>query len=156
MGWVGILTSLAASLVYAAFWLLSKAFIQKRKAKRFVGRYEMVNREGTPFTGGTVTIERRSWREDLLSPEPVLTAFAERGAGPAPGTLEWKAVVEAHGFSNAASGNYMYTNRGSGSLRFELSADEKEITEYGTPFNPKSPPFIVVLKRLPHSDHKHR
>jgi hypothetical protein len=108
----------------------------------------MVKRDGTPFTHGTVTIERRNWFHDLLSPEPVLTAFAEREDGPAPGTFEWSAIVEVHGFSNTASGNYIYEDRGSGSLRFELSANENEITEYGTPFNPEHQPFIVVLKWL--------
>jgi hypothetical protein len=147
---LGVLSSFIASVLYFVFWLVSKAFVQSRKAKRFVGIYEMLNRDGSPITGGTVTIERRIWWEDLFSPEPALTAFAERGAGPAPGTFEWKAVVDIHGFSNTATGNYVYENQSGGSLRFELSTDEKEITEYGTPFKTNEQAFILLLKKRQH------
>ena len=145
---LGTLSSLAASVVYAAFWLLLKAFIQKNRAKQFAGVYRMFGSDGSQPTGGTVRIERKNWWEDLLSSAPALAVSAEHGAGHAPGTEEWNAVVEMRGFSNTASGYYSYRNRTGGSLRFELFDGGKEITEYGTPFDPESRPFILVLKRV--------
>jgi hypothetical protein len=145
---LGVLSSLVASFVYAALWLLLNALIQRSRAKRFVGVYRMFGADGSEPTGGTVRIERKNWREDLLSSSPALAVSAEHGAGRAPGTEEWNAIVEMRGFSNTASGYYSYRNRSGGSLRFELFDGGKEITEYGTPFEPGSRPFILTLKRV--------
>jgi len=146
--WLGVLSSLVASVVYIAGWLLLKALIQRNRANRFTGVYSMFGPDGSQPIGGTVRMERKKWWEDLMSSGPALAVSAEYGTGAAPGTEEWNAVVEVRGFSNTASGYYSYRNRTGGSLRFELFAGGKEITEHGTPFNPESSPFILVLKRV--------
>jgi len=99
-------------------------------------------------TGGTVTISHVDsiWKNLTIS-APLLSVFAEHGAGKAPGTEDWEATVEVLGLSEMASGFYRYPNREGGGLRFALSGfDADQIIEYGTPFD-QSAPFIRVLIR---------
>ena len=144
----GIGSSLVASVVIALIGLLVKARGQQASASRFTGTYQMFGRDGSEPTGGTVRIERIDWWEDLQSSVPFITASAEHGTGNAPGTEDWIAVVEVRGRSTTAAGYYTYQNREGGSLRFELTNGGNEITEYGTPFDSKSSPFIKRLKRV--------
>jgi hypothetical protein len=144
---VGIASSLVASLIYAALALLITERVRKNRAKPFTGIYRMYDPSGSQPTGGTVRIERKNWMENLLSSAPILTVSAEHGTGPAPGTENWTCTVEVLGLLKTASGYYSYPNREGGALRFNLSDDANEITEYGTPFDPQSRPFIRILKR---------
>jgi hypothetical protein len=148
-GGIGIVSSLIAAVVYAVVALLVTVRVRKRRAKTFTGKYRMLESDGSRPTSGTVTIERKGWVENLLSPSPVLTVFAEHGSGHAPGTEDWRGTVEIVGLSNIAGGYFFYRNRAGGALRLQLSDDGKEITEYGTPFDPTSRPFIKVLQREP-------
>jgi hypothetical protein len=63
---------------------------------------------------------RKGWVENLLSPSPVLTVFAEHGSGHAPGTEDWRGTVEIVGLSNIAGGYFFYRNRAGGALRLQL------------------------------------
>lgn len=104
----------------------------------------MFERGGLQPSGGTVKLERGKWREDLQSFAPSLTVFAKHSTG----TEDWTGVVEVNGHSKTATGYYAYQNRDGGSLRFKLTNGGDEIIEYGTPFDPKSSPFIKSLKRM--------
>jgi len=145
--WLGVASSLVASIIYAGLALLIAERVRTKRAKPFTGRYRMFGPEGSTPMGGIVKIERKKWVENLLSSAPILIVFAEHGSGRAPGTKDWSATVEVLGLSKTASGYYSYPDRTGGALRFELSPDESEITEYGTPFNPHSVPFRTILKR---------
>jgi hypothetical protein len=144
---LGIAGSLVASVLYAVFAILITEHVRKNRAKPFTGSYGMFGPSGLQPTGGIVRIERKNWRENLFSPAPVLEVFAEHGSGRAPGTEDWSGNVEVLGFSKIATGYYWYPNRAGGALRFKLSDDADQMTEYGTPFNAQSSPFMLVLKR---------
>jgi hypothetical protein len=144
---MGIFSSLIASLVYAGLTVLVTESVRRRRAKPFVGKFRMYNHLSSQATGETVTVERKNWAENLLSSAPILMVFAEHGTGASPGTENWTGTVEALGLSKTATGYFSYPNRDGGALRFKLSRDAMEITEYGTPFDTKDQPFIRVLKR---------
>jgi hypothetical protein len=146
---VGIASSFVASLVYAVLALIFTECVRRSRAKPFTGRYRMFGPDGSKPTGGTVRIERRNWVENLLSSAPILTVFAEHGTGRAPGTEDWSGTVEVLGLSKTANGYFSYPDRAGDALRFELSDRADEITEYGTPFDRESGPFVRVLKREP-------
>jgi hypothetical protein len=144
--WIGIISSFIASLVYAGLALLATECVRKRKARPFTGKFRMFGPDGSTLTGGSVTIERKAWTENLLNSGPILTVYAEHGTGRAPGTEDWSGTVEVLGLSKTASGYFSYPTRAGGALRLQVSNDGEEITEYGTPFDPESRPFIRVLR----------
>lgn len=146
---LGIASSFVASVVYALLAILISECVRRTRAKPFTGTYRMFGSDGSKPTGGTVRIERKNWAENLLTSAPILTVFGEHGTAGAPGTEDWSGTVEVLGLSYTASGYYAYPNRAGGALRLELSRNADEITEYGTPFEPESGPFIRVLKRDP-------
>jgi hypothetical protein len=143
---IGILSSLIASFVFTGMTLLVNERSRRRRAKPFVGKYRMFGADGLLDLGGTVKIERKNWGENLMSTAPILTVVAEHGLGRAPGTEDWTGTVEVLGTSDTAGGYYTYPNRQGGALRFKLSRNEEQVTEYGTPFD-NSKPFIRILKR---------
>jgi hypothetical protein len=144
---LGVVSSFVASIVYAFLAILISERIRRARAKPFTGKYRMFESDGSKPTGGTVRIERKNWGENLLTSAPILTVFGEHGTGCAPGTEDWSGTIEVLGLSKTATGYYSHPNRAGVSLRFELSNDADEITEYGTPFDPQSRPFMKVLKR---------
>jgi hypothetical protein len=144
---IGVLSSLIASFVYACLTVFVTESVRRRRAKPFTGKFRMYDHLGSRATGGTVSVERKNWTENLLSPAPILAVFAEHGTGASPGTENWTGTVEVLGLSKTATGYFSYANRDGGALRFKLSQDAKEITEYGTPFDTHDRPFIRVLKR---------
>jgi hypothetical protein len=144
---IGVISSLIASLVYAGLAVLTTEFVRRERAKPFTGKYRMYDHLGSQATGGTVTVERKNWSENLLSSAPILMVFAEHGTGASPGTENWTGTIEVLGLSKTATGYFLYPNRDGGALRFKLSQDANEITEYGTPFDTNDQPFRRVLKR---------
>jgi hypothetical protein len=140
---VGVASSFVATVIWAIVTVLAARLVRNHRADRFVGKYSMFLNRGLTATGGTVRIEQEERAAMLFSASPVLTIFAEHGIG----TEDWKATVQVLGFSDTATGYYAYQNRTGGSLRLELSSDPDEITEYGTPFDSGSSPFIRILKR---------
>jgi hypothetical protein len=142
---VDISASLIAGAIWAALALLIAACVRYARAKSFRGKYYMFEVAGKT-THGTVTIEYRWW-QNLIVLTPVLSVFAEHASGRAPGTEDWRALVEVLSVSDVASGFFWYPCRQGGALRLVLSSDRKEITEYGTPHRLEEPAFVMVLKR---------
>ena len=139
--------SLIAGAIWAALALLIAACIRRARARPFTGKYDMFQRTGQT-THGTVTIEYTdSWWRNLIVPTPALSVFAEHGSGSAPGTEDWRGVVEVLAVSDVASGFYWYPNGEGGALRFVLSRDRGQIEEFGTPHRHAEQAFVMVLKR---------
>jgi len=145
--WIGVLSSLAASVLYGLMALFVTQRLRKLRAKPFIGKFRMFGLDGLKPTGGSVRITHEKLMDNLFAAAPILTVFAEHGSGKAPGTEDWEGTVEVLGLSKTANGYYWYRNGTGGALRFMLSADANEITEYGTPFDTRSEPFRLVLKR---------
>jgi hypothetical protein len=105
---MGIFSSLIASLVYAGLTVLVTESVRRRRARPFVGNFRMYNHLGSQATGGTVTVERKNWAENLLSSAPILVAFAEDETGASRGTENWTGTVEVLGLSKSATGYFSY------------------------------------------------
>jgi len=145
---LSILTSLIASIVWAAIALVLAAHIRRERARRFLGTYEMRELYAEEPRGGTVTIEyAKSLWGYLILPTPLLSVFAEHGTGPAPGTEDWSGTVEVVGPSHFATGFYWHPNGQGGALRFVLSEDFIRITEHGIPHDPAQKEFVRLLVR---------
>ena len=121
-----VLSSLIASVVFAAIGLCLRWFRNRYRARSIVGVYEMLDADQR-LRGGKVTIERDPITL-FLNSAPVLTIFAEHDTG----AEDWEGEIELSGFSRStATGFYWYLNRSGGGLRLRLSAAGDTITEYG-------------------------
>jgi hypothetical protein len=141
--WLGIVTSFIASVAFAVLALLIAARIQWSRAKRFTGTFKMLDENNKP-TGGTVTI-KHDWWANLIGRTPVLKVSARHEDG----KEDWRGTVEVTGLDEIASGVYWHpNNRAVGTLRFALTETPNEINEYGTPYDPKLPQFIRILRKV--------
>jgi len=135
--WIGIASSLVASLVYAGLALFAAECVRRRRAKPFTGRYRMSGPDDSKPTGGTFRVERENWLENLLSSAPILTVSAEHGSGLGLGAEDWSGSVEVLGLSKTASGYFWYRNQSGCALRFRLSKGAARLPNMERPLTPK-------------------
>ncbi len=141
--WLAVLPSLVTSFI-GALALIVTLSIQRRRAKAFVGTYQILGPDGKSPIGGSVTIECRRWY-DLWRSAPVLKVSAKYGTGQGL-DKDWMATFEVLG-PNMASGYLSYPDRERGALRLTLLNDLSATIEYGAPIDSESRPFIGILRR---------
>jgi len=140
---IGIIASLIASLMFAVLSRLLAVLNYRSRARRFTGKYRMLDQYNEIPRGGTVVLEYHLW-EQLWAPAPVLNVFAEHGTG----AKDWTGAVEILGISNVASGFYAHGDGAGGALWLTLASDNQQITEHGIPSDPQYQDFVRRLQRI--------
>jgi hypothetical protein len=145
--WIGVAGSFVASMIFLAFTVSAAFKIRQSKARKFIGRYKMLDRWTRKPYDGRVVIDLVPWHwKDMLttSTNGALNAYAEHGNG----AEDWTASLEIPNDPSIAVGFFNYRKiHDGGFMRLMLSANAREITEHATPHNDNDKPFTRILKR---------
>lgn len=146
--WLGIFTSLVASLIWLLSTLCIAFYLRARRAQPFKGTYTMHDPKPPhaprdPDGRVYVKHEWRFWDTETTAKLKVCAkGLADK--------LDWNGTLEVRGLSNVATGFYLYPNKTGGFLQFtRVSEDGEDIMEQAHPHDPDIKPFQKLLRRLP-------